>query len=314
MIVPTYVLSKNFNYFFTQINPSPTFIQKASSEHTTITNLIETSELTQELKPKCFLQGSYRRHTSIYTINDIDIVVLCQSLCYDENKKYTSWGYDWTRDDIFKAIASPLLNDGRYKDKVRYRQSSMCIKVDLGIKVEILPVVHKYPNQDYQREPFCLYRPEQKQWEDGYARYHQQHLTDKNRETGNFIPAIKVFKHLRHYHKVKSVSFHIECFLFALKNEVFCGNHATFISNIIQVISDYTAESWYHLEIKTPCGERYLFTDNEWSWESWKNFHYYVCGWANLAKEATEAANKELAISSWQKLLGREYFPKEVSL
>lgn len=309
-----YALSKNFNYFFNRINPSPTFVQKASSEHTTITNLIEKSWLTRELNPRCFLQGSYRRQTSIYTINDIDIVVLCQDLYVSKRRGQASiYSQRWDRDRVFNAIASPLLNDGRYKDKVKYRKSSMCIKVDLGIKIEILPVVQKYPNSSYNIEPFCLYRPENKQWEDGYARYHQQHLTDKNRGTGNFIPAIKVFKHLRHYHQIKSVSFHIECLLLSLPGELFQGNSATYITNILHFIAKDSAKSWYDLKIITPCGERYLFTDNEWSWESWKNFHHHVQSWSCLAQEATRALSKELAIYYWQELLGKEYFPKEVS-
>jgi hypothetical protein len=36
----------------------------------------------------------------------------------------------------------------------------MCVKVDLGIKVEILPVVFKQGTNDWQAEPFRLYRPE----------------------------------------------------------------------------------------------------------------------------------------------------------
>jgi hypothetical protein len=314
MIFPTYLLSKNFSHFFSRINPSPTFRQKASSQHTTITNLIENSWLTQKLNPKCFLQGSYRRQTSIYTINDIDIIVLCQALSFGrDTNSYSSSSKHWTRDEIFEVIASPLLNDSRYKDKVKYRKSSMCIKVDLGIKIEILPVVHKYPNNNFNIEPFCLYRPEKHQWEDGYARYHQQHLTNKNRKTGNFIPAIKVFKHLRHYHSVKSVSFHIECLLFALPDKLFSGNPATYIINILDFIANYSAENWHSSKIITPCGERYLFTDSEWNWKNWKNFYLHVRWWTGLAQKATEAANKDLAIYYWQQLLGKEYFPREVS-
>ena len=78
-------------------------------------------------------------------------------------------GTSWSRDHIFNTITAPLLADGRYCDKVRYGPQSMCIKVDLGIKLEILPVVYKAGCNDPQAEPFCLFRPESNQWEDGYA-------------------------------------------------------------------------------------------------------------------------------------------------
>ena len=115
----------------------------------------------------------------------MDVIALC-NLWHPGSGTGRSYG----RDEIFQIIAAPLLNDARYKSKVRYGPRSMCIKVDLGIKIEILPVVFKAGNEDPQKEPFRLYRPETGAWEDGYARYHQQRLTWMNRQdktAGNFI-------------------------------------------------------------------------------------------------------------------------------
>jgi len=71
----------------------------------------------------------------------------------------------------------------------------MCIKVGLGIQVEILPVVFKAGTVDPKQEPLVLYRPETRRWEDGFTRYHQWYLSDtnaSNRTQGNFVPTIKV--------------------------------------------------------------------------------------------------------------------------
>jgi len=66
-----HTLSANFSYFFSRINPSDSFQKTALGEHQTITSLIEASYgLASELSPKCFLQGSYKQETAIYTIND----------------------------------------------------------------------------------------------------------------------------------------------------------------------------------------------------------------------------------------------------
>jgi hypothetical protein len=68
----------------------------------------------------------------------------------------------------------------------------MCIKVDLGIKVEIMPVIFKFPPTDPNAEPFLLFRPRDGQWHDGYAREHQRWLSWKNaRASNNFIPMIQ---------------------------------------------------------------------------------------------------------------------------
>ena len=193
----------------------------------------------------------------------------------------------------------------------------MCIKVDLGIKVEILPAVHRSWFSDADSEPFLLYRPKTGRWENGYARRHQQHLSEKNaqlRTGGNFIPAIKVLKHIRSYHKLDVVSFHLECLLYSLSNYLFLGSAATSIAAILHTIAGSSAETWYNWKgIKTPCGERSLFSDTEWTWERWKTFHEWIVFFDSLAQAACRAPDKAMAILTWQLLLGEDFFPTEVS-
>jgi hypothetical protein len=142
------------------MNPGPTFEATASSQYNTIKGLIENRQgPAAALWPICFLQGSYKQQTAIYTINDVDIVALCQLW-----QPGSGGGGGYGRDQIFDLIAAPLRADGRYASKVRYGANSMCVKVDLGIKVEILPVVYKAGNNDSDKEPFRLYRPGHCQW------------------------------------------------------------------------------------------------------------------------------------------------------
>ncbi|WP_199613804.1 SMODS domain-containing nucleotidyltransferase [Paenibacillus alkalitolerans] len=306
-------LSANFAYFFNRLNPSPTFVSRASSEHSTITGLLEDPNgLASELSPVCFLQGSYRQQTAIYTINDVDIVVLCKGLSFGESGG--GGGRTWSRNEIFDTLAAPLLNDGRYRNKVRYNEGSMCIKVDLGIKVEILPAVLKRGNHDPRVEPFCLYRPHKGRWEEGYARTHQAYLTSKNSVTNsNYIPAIKVFKHIRNYHDIDAVSFHIESLLHAIPNVYFEGSPADYIASLLGYIAQYPAEAWYRSDIKTPCGERDLFDEDEWNWHDWSVFHQFVVLLARLSRIAATTHDRPTAIECWKDVLGNDFFPREVS-
>ena len=121
----------------------------------------------------------------------------------------------------------------------------MCIKVNLGIKVEILPVVFKTGTTDPDREPFVLYRPGTKSWEDGFARYHQSWLSIKNatdRTEGNFIPAIKVLKHIRSLFGLTAVSFHIECLLYVLADSAFLGGPADYLASVFRAVAAYKPE------------------------------------------------------------------------
>src|SRR5436309_14170072 len=102
-------LSEHFNYFFKRINPSPTFERVAVSEHKSIVALIEDpGGPARELSPSCFLQGSYKQDTAIYTINDVDIVALCQLWWPGSGS-----GEGWSRDRIFNAIAAAIARDAR---------------------------------------------------------------------------------------------------------------------------------------------------------------------------------------------------------
>lgn len=307
-----YALTANFASFFGRINPSAAFETKAAGEYKTITGLLENPNGPAGiLSPTCFLQGSYKQDTAIYSINDVDIVALCQ--LWQPRARFGS-GASLARNEIFRTIARPLWADARYADKVRYGSHSMCVKVDLGIKVEILPAVFVPGNNDPAKEPFRLYRPETGTWEDGFARHHQYWLTQKNqgsRTSGNFKPCIKVIKHLRSFHNLDTISFHIECVLYALPDDLYQGGPADYIAAVLYHISSLTADQWYGTPLVTPCNERKVFTAAEWSRDSWNRFHQRVRLWASLALAANAATTKKEAIETWQLLLGRDRFPTE---
>jgi hypothetical protein len=304
-------LPNHFASFFGRLNPGASFEATASTQYNTIKGLIEDrSGRAAELAPTCFLQGSYKQQTAIYSISDIDIVSLCRLW-----SPGTGVGRGYSRDQIFDIVAAPLRNDGRYSSKVRYGPTSMCIKVDLGIKVEILPVVFKAGNNDSTKEPFRLYRPASSAWEDGYARYHQSYLSRKNgegRADGNFIPAVKVFKHLRSLNRLEAVSFHIECLLHLLPDSLFLGCPADYIPALLNNIAAEDAATWYRKAVRTPCGDRDIFTSNEWGADSWCNFHAWVRYWAQNATAARDAREQNSAIRLWKAVLGNDYFPEQV--
>ena len=309
-----HALWDNFAAFFGRLNPSPTFVSQAVSQHTTITSLIGSpSSSASVLSPQCFLQGSYKQETAIYAINDVDIVVLSALWQPGEG---SSTGRTWSRDEIFDTIAAPLRADWRYAGKVHYKATSMCIKVDLGIKVEILPVVFKGGNYIADQEPFRLFRPETGIWEDGYARQHQNWLSWKNNAlyaNGNYIRAIKIVKHLRSYWNVRAVSFHIECLLFILPDALFAGGPADYVPALLTYVASIPASSWYQLDVMTPCGERRLFSESEWNWACWSTFHQFITSLIPLTNRANSTPYRDIAIEAWQAVLGDTYFPKEVS-
>lgn len=306
-----HALTDNFRSFFGELNPTLTTERAAASEYAAVKALIEDrAGLAVALAPTCFLQGSYRQQTAIHTLHDVDVVALCE--LWQPGSAAGGGGVTWDRHQIFDTVAAPLLASSRFRDRVRYSQTSMCIKIDGPMRVEILPVVYRAGNNDSASEPFRLHRPETQQWEDGYARFHQQWLTWKNdasKTDGNFIPMIKVLKHLRSHHGVSGVSFHLECVLFALPDSAFAGTPPDYITRVLASIAGHTAAAWHATTIRTPCKDRAIFSTTEWAYGSWAHFHQFISECSKYATLAATTTDRQTAIACWQQLFGDTFFP-----
>jgi len=304
-------LERNFQRFLARINPGESYEATAASEYRNISKLLESSEgPAAEIRPRCFLQGSYRQQTAIYTINDIDIVALCD-LYYPGSGS----GRSYPRDDIFSLLARALQEENRYRHKLRYEPQSLCIKIDLSIKVEILPAVKPQGARDFDHEPFKIYRPETGQWIDAYARLHQAHLTDKNKSVGSFKPMIKTIKHLRDFWGLDiedAVSFHIECLLYRVPHSCFTGALADAVEAVLASLAGFGPDLAAASNITSPCGDKTLFSESEWGKAAYTQFHNFVKRWAVIASSANRQDNRNDAIESWKQLLGGDYFPRDV--
>jgi len=315
-------LSANFASFFGRLNPSITSEQQASSQYNALKAMLEGhASLKSQLDPVCTLQGSYRWQTATHDINDIDIVLLCRGLSFPPNALAltTVPGLKWSRERIFNAIESAFRGDGRYASKlVPAKPTSLCVKLDLGIKVEILPAVRNAALQSSENEPFYLWRPTSGQWVLGYAGWHRECLSHKNRPQnlltgtgtdGNFIPMIKVVKHLRDVAGLDAISFHIETLLYRMADQYFLGSPAEYIPAVLRAIAVQTADQWYGQRVMTPCGDRDIFASTEWARSSWNSFHDNVVKWATTAEIAAGSADRSAAIAWWKYLLGDHHFP-----
>lgn len=304
-------LTAHFARFFARLNPSSSFVSQAASQHGAIRDLIENPYgRAARLRPTTFLQGSYQQDTAIHTINDVDIVVLCRELSIGSGQGSSSRTY--SRNEIFDIVAAPLREHWQYVDKIRYGPTSMCIKVDLGIKVEILPVVFNAGVSNPYYEPFALYRPQRHAWENGFARYHQTFLTQKNASAhGNFKPMVKILKHLRSINSVRAVSFHVECLLYHVSDDAFAGGPTDYIPTVLHQITGTAAAARYQTQLMTPCGDRDVFTADEWGLLDWEWFHAYCKVWTLQAELANLHSDRGNAIANWKELLGTDYFPAE---
>lgn len=307
-------LTINFNKFMKRINPSKTYVETASSAHSTIRSLIESRDgPAADLRIRTFVQGSYGRKTAIHSINDVDVVALC-SLTYKESANYK------TRNQIYQMIADSISDNRQYHDKVAFNEHSLCIKIKLkGIIIEVLPAL-RAPGGTYDSEPFYIFRPDNDEktcgsWGTTYARKHQELLSEKNNATdGLFIPLVKIIKHIREITSTidatDAVSFHIECLLYALSNSVYVGSIAECIERTLTSLSGFTPPKALVSGLRNPCGDEQVFNSNKWSEEKYSLYHNSVLKWCKIAQAANNAIDNDTAITEWKKLLGDTYFPR----
>ena len=190
--------------------------------------------------------GKQPRMTSAISIS----CSLCRNLSYPPNPQISGPGTAWNRDRVFGTIEGVIRGDQRYASKlIPTKSTSMCIKLDLGIKVEILPVVRNGALVPGDNEPFYLWRPSTAQWEYGYAMRHREHLSCVCNGTllgggtnANFIPMVKVIKHLRDLSGIDAVSFHIETLLYSVADHYFHGAPAEYIPAVLRAISATAAD------------------------------------------------------------------------
>ena len=164
----------------------------------------------------------------------------------------------------------------------------MCIKVNLRIKLEVLPVVYHPGVSDPTEEPFALFRPNTRKWELGYARRHRDLLAEKNASAhGNFIPMIKVLKHLRDRHGAHAVSFHIESLLYNISDDIFFGSPAQYIARVLKYVAELPLARIFQSGIMTPCRDRELFSPTEWTLGAFASFYSKMRLWAQSAEIGT---------------------------
>lgn len=307
-------LTPHFQGLLSRLNPSPSYVQAAARAHTRVRGLIEDpAGPCADLRIHTFLQGSYRRSTAIYTINDVDVVALC-SLTHRPSANQR------TRDYLFACIREAIEGDSNHAGKVHEGPSSMCVKLRLkAVTVEVLPALRS-EGLGADEEPFWIFRPREVPpgWGRAFARVHHAKLTDKNRVTeGAFVPIVKIIKHLRSSSRQGlepvACSFHIECLLHKLSDTLFSGSVADSLVAVLHALSGFSPAKAAGSQLTTPAGEHLLFGDNEWDLDGYAVFHQAVLDWSRLADLAAQADTEETAIEVWRELLGVGYFPSSVS-
>ncbi len=229
-------LNSYFDEFLSNINPDPKMVKRAVNAHEPIREHLATDEEFQDYYLDSFLYGSYRRHTAVGDIKDVDIVVLTK---FDHNK------------DKPRAVLAKLKRAlARYYENPDLANQRRSIRVDdplpddpnCKLTLDIIPAaiitdengVLKVPD----REDDC--------WIDSHPKGHLQVVNDLNAKEYSderFVPLVKIMKSWWKYQcgilqpeveRPHPKGFWVEC----MTMECFDRHQKTFAEHFVTVLAN----------------------------------------------------------------------------
>lgn len=208
-----------------------------------------------------FLQGSYKNHTAISDLPDIDIVVM-RSQTYSGTHSPHAGGHptiSWGQ--IFSPIKETL--GGQKKYSWTLTEKEKCIKITGDLNADVVPAV-KY-HHDHLIDPIAIRSYSQVE-RLSFPRLHIKNGEAKNVATNNnFKPTVRMFKRwaCNHFDGTDTVSSHkIEALVHAADNSLFSADPAAAFLLVGSDIKDKLASIIVGSSILSVCGSENIL--NTW--------------------------------------------------
>lgn len=178
-----------FNEFLGKIEPDDKAVKYAIKAHEPIREYLESDESFKENVIDTFLYGSYKRHTAVGEIKDVDIVVLTN---FDVNNKEN------TPNNVLKKLKASLTKFYKDPENPEYQRRSIRIndplpEEDTEMTLDIIPAVPVDKNDG------ILWVPDRevKSWVQSHPNGHIENTTTLNSDEysqGKFVPLVKIIK------------------------------------------------------------------------------------------------------------------------
>ncbi len=306
-----YTLTTYFGELLKSIEPPADRLEAAQQIPDMVRDYLKNADDFPTLPPYSALAGSYRRHTAVGDIKDVDIIVKAD-VGLDESPRSTISNLKKALDKLPDALGLP-----GYAEVKESRRSVHIYFEGKDFHLDIVPAV--VPKEIDQK----LYIPD-KSWGKwipsnplGYCRY----LSELNEQHGGkIVPLIKLVKYFRDYQmKIKKPkSYWLEALVvYHVVNGSVDGKQslAEMFRDLMSAIYAKFAPVFGRDDGATPhIPDPMLNNDISWNWERshFETFMRRVKEAGDLATEALQTEDQDQAVRSWQKLFGEDKFPKEV--
>lgn len=179
-------LESKFIEFLSAIEPNKKAVNYAVKAHEPLRENLSKDEKFSERFIASFLYGSYKRHTAIGDIKDVDIVILTN---YTEGDK---------PNDVLKDLKSALARYYKDPENPEYQRRSIRIndplpEDDTEMTLDIIPAII-VTDED---SPLKVPDREVDAWVETHPKGHIKHSITLNKEgysAGRFVPLVKIVK------------------------------------------------------------------------------------------------------------------------
>jgi hypothetical protein len=184
------LLNALFVKFLSNIEPSDKAVKYAQDAHKHIRDCLKKDEKFKGYVEGSFLYGSYRRHTAVGDIKDVDIVVLTNFDPFDKEN---------TPQSVLRKLKAALARCYDDPENPQYQRRSIRIDDPLPDEPEVTMTLDIIPAVAVNGDETALMVPDRevKKWVWSHPKGHLEYTTQLNKpevSNGRFVPLVKMLK------------------------------------------------------------------------------------------------------------------------
>ncbi len=295
-----------FREYLSAIEPDTKAKNIATQSHIQPREYLETDEVIGESIEDSFLYGSYRRHTAIHDIKDVDIVLIST---FDPDSD--------TPSTVLNKLHSALVRCYSDENVLQLNRRSVCVtdplpdeKTDLTL--DILPAVEVNDGTGYLLVP----DRDQKTWILTNPRGHIEAISKANNELdGKLVPMAKIVKAWWHHQssllsskegeKLRPKGFWLETLV--LKH--FDNSEDSWAKRFVKLLEDLSASypEGSDLPVLTDPGMPQSILETSMSKEEFARFMRQVRESLSLAYIALKDEDRHSSSKTWSQIFGDDF-------
>jgi hypothetical protein len=300
-----------FEEFLSNIEPPEHRLAAAQEIPKDVRRYLKDSEDFETVDPHSRLTGSYKRHTAVHNIKDVDFLVFVR---YEDERPEPA--------DVLKALRRVLddlpgaLGYGGRAQTLRGQRRSIHVEFDNeGFHLDVVPALIP----DGTHEPLLVPDREWSKWVKSHPLGYGKALSALNAANGDkVVPLVKMFKYwrTRQMQRNRPKSYWLECLVYKHIDKGWVAtegkSYAELFTDLLRSIHEHFLPKLEEEDgvpkIPDPMlGNNVAFNWERSAFESFMRRLEESIGWAERALEKDRDQIDE-AVELWQKVFGEEYF------